>query len=97
MLACGPAEEKEEKEEQEEENSNESLNCMADSLCKAFHKAAEETLPVLPAKPAKPWIQARALEIIDQRNKARRERDNDLEKELNKQIRKSAKEIGQSG
>ena len=45
------------------------------SMSKAFHKAAAETVPTSRAKPHRPWISSRTLQIIDDRAAARRQGD----------------------
>jgi len=57
-----------------------------------MHHAAKTSIPTLQVKPMKPWIQHRTLELIQLRNSARLHQQYNLEKQLNKQIRSSAKQ-----
>ena len=60
-------------------------------VTESMHAAAEETIPVITLLPQKPWISANTLNLIGQRNDARKMGNRSVEVELNKQIRKSAR------
>ena len=57
----------------------------------AFQSAAAATLPVVQARPAKPWISSKTLQLIDKRNALRREGRRPEEVAANKEIRRSAR------
>ena len=65
---------------------------LVNSLCDCFDQAAAAALPVLEVRPQRPWIQSRTLQKISARNEARKAGQRDVELQLNREIRKYAKD-----
>ncbi len=68
-----------------------SLDNSSSSFSNRVQEAMEATLPELKATPKRPWIGNRTLDLVNQRDLARKHRQRPLEVALNKQIRTSAK------
>ena len=64
---------------------------MTQMLTRSLDTASREILRPAPARPKKPWISIRTLELITKRNEARQRGENQEESELNKRIRRSVK------
>ena len=68
-----------------------SVNDIGVSINSCFLAAAAHTLPPEPRIARRPWISQATLDLICDRTNARRTADYSLEKELSKEIRRSAK------
>ena len=71
--------------------SDESPQALNRHINEAFH-VATQTLPNKRAVPKQPWISQRTLDLISQRQQACSMGHLDLERELYKKVRRSAKE-----
>ena len=56
------------------------LDAIIEALCSSLHQAAAETLPKVEVAPQKPWIGTGTLDIIAQRNEAKKRGDRTINK-----------------
>ena len=72
-------------------DGNIDIDCKWEETVAAAGAATAETLSKLEVRPNQLWIQKRTLEVISQRNNARKHGQRNIEIQLNKDIRRNAR------